>query len=400
MTTVASGQEIIAWGWDQPEFNQKVEDYILEAAGVTVNGQTMTNQDERAKIIAASAAGIGLPDCFKLTSTDTPMLVEIGAVRDITDMVEPYLDLLPKVAWDMVTVDGRIYGIPANSPAAGMFYRYDVLEKYGIDPDELTTWDKWIEAGQKVAAQSGGEAMWINLSANKMNGYVSGTIIQQYRAGLLAQDGSIAIDSPEFRQALAMIDKIAKAGIAEEMDDWSAPWYQSMRDGTIACYPSGTWFVQTFIAQAPDTQGKWYFAPFPAVEEGGDRYPNYGSATCYITSTTDKPEAAFEWCKAWTIDPIGSLRIGLEQLGISVISKAALEDAYVNQPNPYFAKDQAYWKVATEAFTDSTWVPVSLPQSGEANSIWTVYYEQWLAGVLSADEAIEQAAAEMAMKLD
>jgi len=400
MTRDAEGQEVIAWGWDQPEFNKKVEDYILESAGVTINGQTMTGGDIMAKLIASAAAGTGMPDCFKLSSPDTAKLVEIGAVLDITDMVQPYLNLLPEVGWGMVTVGGRIYGIPANSPAAGMFYRYDVLEEYGIDPDELTTWDKWIEAGQKVVSESGGAVKWLNMPEHQMNGYVSGTIRQQYRAEVLSKDGSITVDSDEFRDALALIEKIAKADIADPMGDWSAPWYQSMKDGTIACYPSGTWFVQTMIMQAPDTQGKWYFTPFPAIEEGGDRYPNFGSATCYISSQTDKPEAAFEWCKAWTIDPQGSLRIGLEQLGISVISYAALNDDYVNQPNIYFAKDQAYWRVATEAFTNSTYIPPTLVQSGEANSIFNLYFDQWMAGEITADEALSQAAAELFVKLD
>lgn len=399
MTQDASGQEITAWGWDQPEFNKKVEDYILESAGVTVKGQTMAQGDERAKIIAAAMAGVGLPDSFKLGSYDMPLLMEIGAAMDITDMVEPYLDMLPQVAWDMVSQDGRIYGIPANSPVGGMFYRYDVLEAYGIDPDELTTWDKWIEAGKKVVTESNGEIAWINMPKNSFQGEIRTTIMQQHRAEILTSEDDIVIDSPEFRDALTLIDEIRSANLSVDMENWSAPWYQSMKDGTVACYPSGTWFVQTLIMQAPDTEGLWYFVPFPALEEGADRYPNFGSATCYISSQTDKVEAAFEWCKAWTIDPTGSIRIGLEELGISVISNTALEDSYVNQPHPYFAKNQPYWKVATEAFTKSEYIPVQTLKTSEATTIWNNYFDLWLTGELSMDDAISQAEAEMRTKL-
>src|SRR5699024_7726596 len=102
----------------------------------------------------------------------------------------------------------------------------------------------------------------------------------------------------------------------------------------------------------------------------------------------ENPEAAFEWCKAWSIDPTGSLEIALKELGVSVVSNAALEDDYVNQPHEYFAKDQAYWKIATEAFTESTYFTPFLPESSEADTIWGRYLEQFWLGEMSADEAL------------
>ena len=399
MTKVADGSTITSWSWDLPEFNAKVEDYVKEAAGVTVQGQTMAREDQASKITVAAATGTGLPDCFKLNNTDIPRLVEQGAIMDITEMVEPYKDYLPQIAWDMVTYDGKIWGIPANSPAGGMFYRYDVLEKYGIDPDSLTTWDKWIEAGVKITSESNGEVSWIAAPKDKLPATIYWPIFQQYRAEILSSDGKVTINSQNYRDGLALLQKIKDAQITTPVEEWSAPWYQSMKEGTIACYPNGTWFVQTFIQQAPDTKGMWYFVPYPALEEGGDRYPNFGSASCFISSQTDNPEAAFEWCKAWTIDKKGSLDIGLKELGISVVSNIALEDEYVNQPQEYFAKDQAYWKDATEAFTKSTYFTPFLPQSAEADTIWGRYFEKFWLGEMDADEALTEAESELKTKL-
>jgi lactose/L-arabinose transport system substrate-binding protein len=399
MTKKAAGQEVVAWGWDKPEFNKVMEDYILEVSGVTTKGQTMAQADEIAKITAASVAGTGLPDCFKLNNTDIPRLVDQGAIKDLTELVAPFKDLLPQAAWDEVTYQGKIWGIPANSPAAGMFYRYDVLQKYGIDPDTLTTWDKWIEAGKKVAMESAGKVMWINYPKNGMQGALGGAILQQCRAEILSADAKVTVDSDNFKNALTLQKKIIDANFSAEFDDWTAPWYQAMKDGTVACYPSGTWYIETIIQQAPDTKGDWYFVPFPAVTEGGDRYANFGSATCFISSQTTKVDAAFEWCKAWTLDEKGTLDIGLKQLGISVVSNAALNNAFVNSPNEYCAKSQAYWKVATETFTKSTYVPPFLAQSSEASGIWNRYYAEWRSGAKSMEDVLSQAAAEIKTKL-
>lgn len=399
MTKKADGQEVVAWGWDKPEFNKKVEDYIKESSGVTVKGQTMAQADEIAKITASSAAGTGLPDCFKLGTADIPRLVEQNAVKDITDLVASYKDLLPQVAWDTVTYQGKIWGIPANSPAGGMYYRYDICQQYGIDPSTLTTWDKWLEAGRKVVAESGGKVSWFNASKDKINIPMDWTIFQQFKAEIISADSKVTINSENYKNALEFLRKIRDAKIAAPIDDWSAPWYQSMKDGTVACYGNGTWFVQTFIQQAPDTKGKWFFAPFPAVTEGGDRYPNYGSAVCFISSETEKVDAAFEWCKAWTLDKKGSLDIGLKELGISVISNTALKDDFVNQPHEYFAQNQAYWKLATEAFTNSTYVPPIVKEKSEADTIWNRYYDQWWLGKITTEDALAQAEKELKTKL-
>ena len=399
MSRKAEGQTIVVWGWDLPEFNKKIEDYVKEASGVTVNGQTMAREDEVSKLTVAAATGNGLPDGFKLGNEDIPRLVAQNAIRDITDLVEPYKDCLPQVAWDMVTYEGKIWGIPANSPAGGMFYRYDVLEKYGINPEELTTWDKWLEAGKKVVEESNGEVMWFNAPKNKGGVPLDMTIFPQYGAQLPNSHPQVAINSQNYKDALSLLQEIRDAKISAPIDDWSAPWYQSMKDGTVACYGNGTWFVQTLIQQAPDTLGKWYFTPFPAVEEGGDRYPNFGSTACFISSQTKNVDAAFEWCKAWTLDEKGSLEIGLKELGVSVVSNAALENEYVNQPHEFFAKDQAYWKLATQAFSNSTYVPPFFADSSEADSIWQRYYEQWWLGKMDADTALSSAEEEIKTKL-
>ena len=68
MSRKAEGQTIVVWGWDLPEFNKKIEDYVKEASGVTVNGQTMAREDEVSKLTVAAATGNGLPDGFKPVS--------------------------------------------------------------------------------------------------------------------------------------------------------------------------------------------------------------------------------------------------------------------------------------------------------------------------------------------
>ncbi len=380
MTRNADGHTITAWGWDTLDFNKPVLAYLKDHSGVTVNDLVFAHNDIMQKLtVSAAAGGAGMPDVFKLTSTNIPQLVEMGAVKDITDLVAPYKDLLPDVAWKMVTYNGKIWGVPANSPAGGLFWRSDVVSQYGIDPTKIQTWADFMDASNKLSTASNGKVALIQTTSVGLPWPIGPTIQQQHQAELIGSDLKVKIgpNSAEWLATLkdwrAVKDNIKGA----EMDQWTQPWYQAIKDGSIAVFPSGTWFVETIIQQAPDSKGKWFFTPFPAVAAGGDQYPNFGSATCFISSASKDPTAGMEWVKAWTMEPASTLGIGLKDLGISVISKAALNDSYVIAPHEYFSSSQAYWRVATEAFSKSTYVPPVTKFDSQANDIFNRYAEQW-----------------------
>lgn len=403
MTRDAAGQTITAWGWDPPEFNKPVLDYVQEAAGVTVNDVTYTHDDVLSNITTAMAAGgIGMPDVFKHESGDVPALVDMGAILDLTDLVAPYKDLLPDVAWEMVTYQGRIWGVPANSPAGGIFWRYDKAQEYGIDPDQIKTWDDFIAAGQKVAEASQGAAALIQVPATGLPTEILWSIQQGNQAEVIGADDTVKIgpDSQAWLDTLALWRKVRSANIGVQMDQWTQPWYQAIQDGSIVAFASGTWFVETIIQQAPDTKGIWYFTPFPANTPDGSHYPDFGSATAFVSANTPSPAAAMEWVKAWTMDPHGALDIGLKQLGISVVSKAALTDPFVTAPHEYFAKQQAYWKDATEAFFNITYVPPTTIHSREASDIFNRHLEQWWLGNETDDQFLQNTAAELRSSLN
>lgn len=385
-----SGTTLDFWGWDEQSFNQPVEDYVKAVAGITVNGRQIPGDDMMTQLQLATTQGSGLPDVFKKGTSDIPALVELGAVADMTELVEPYKEYLPDFGWEQVTYDGKIWGIPVNSPAGGMFYRADVMEEYGIDPTTLDTWDKYFDAAKTISEESGGETyLWGYQQALSIGAEM--IAIQGNHAAFFNEDGTLAIspESPEWNNAMDLIREMLQPGVGKEVPEWSEEWFQAMKDGSIASYPSGTWFVQTIMQQAPDTQGMWTFVPYPAPESTGDRYVDFGSATIHISSQTDNPEAALQLALAWSIDPMGAVGIGLQELGISVVSTAALESDFANAPHEYFANDQAYWVDATQAYADITWSPPITSMNAQALGIFNTALSEFYGSDMSNEEFLQ-----------
>lgn len=87
------------------------------------------------------------PDVFNLAGEDKLSLyAKQGALADLTELVKasPLWNSISKEAWDSVTVDGKIYGVPFEVGTGTITYvRKDWLEKVGME--EPKNYDEFIK---------------------------------------------------------------------------------------------------------------------------------------------------------------------------------------------------------------------------------------------------------------
>ncbi|GGA48476.1 ABC transporter substrate-binding protein [Paenibacillus physcomitrellae] len=130
-------------------------------------------------------------------------------------------------------VDGKQYFLPMYGTTQVMYFRKDALEKNGIKPEELTTWEKLGEAAAKMTVKEGDkttfygwEPMW---GADNL-------IDAVYSKGgkIISDDGkTVLIDSPEWIETWDMFrkwifeDKIMR--IHSGGQGWEY-WYKTIDD--------------------------------------------------------------------------------------------------------------------------------------------------------------------------
>lgn len=106
-----------------------------------------------------------------------------------------------------LTVDGELKGLPFHGAPPGIYYRTDLLEKYGLDVpltwDALQTAAATIQAGERA---EGNNAFWgyvfqgdmgLSLSANAAE-----WLISHRGVGIAGDDGRITLDHPDYIEAL------------------------------------------------------------------------------------------------------------------------------------------------------------------------------------------------------
>lgn len=125
------------------KFTEIAKEYMKENPNVTINVTTVGGGDDY---------GAALKTRF--SSGNEPAIFNVGGPQDVNDYMSKLEDLtntnivkqaLPKTL-DAVTVNSKVYGLPFNQEGYGFVYNKAIFEKAGIKAEEITTYEKLVEA--------------------------------------------------------------------------------------------------------------------------------------------------------------------------------------------------------------------------------------------------------------
>ncbi|MDB5535612.1 MAG: Sugar transporter substrate-binding protein, partial [Devosia sp.] len=167
---------------------------------ITVTQENIPNPEFMAKVTAAVVSG-SRPDTTMVASERVADLVAMAGLTDLTDRI---------ASWDRradfddarfksITVDGKVYGVPAFTFVDWMYYRKDWFDEAGLAPP--TTFAEFRDAAIKLTdpakgrygfgmrAGAGGQAYVIN-------------VMEGFGAKLVQDDGTIGLDRDKAIEAV------------------------------------------------------------------------------------------------------------------------------------------------------------------------------------------------------
>lgn len=273
-----------------PEFNKKYPNIKVNIEYVDT-GYT--------KIMPTLASGSNAPDIVQIQERDFPAFLKKfpGAFVDITDRIQNIKsDFIPST-WESVTKDDRVFGVPWDIGPVALYYRKDMFQAAGIDPDSINTWDDFIAAGRKLKQKFPDVAMW-GYGDNDFDPFEM--LFSQLGGSYVTSDGKINLHSKEAQEALAMLKKMKDAGILMNFKDWNGQ-ITALNNNKMATVVYPVWYAGTLMHAVKDQSGKWGIRPMPAFTEGGNRAANLGGSVLAITKQSRNADAAWkfiEYCLA------------------------------------------------------------------------------------------------------
>jgi lactose/L-arabinose transport system substrate-binding protein len=243
------------------------------------------------KVLPALAAGTGAPDIIQTQARDFPAFMKKfpGAFVDITDKTKDLKDKFISSAWEPVTSNGKVYGMPWDLGPAALYYRKDLFEKAGIDPNSLKTWDDFISAGKQLQSKVSGVSM-----TAYGDDYDMYEMFLNELGGSYVTDGKIDIQSDASTQALSMEKKMKDAGIAIDINDWNGR-ITALTNNKLASIVFPVWYAGTLQNSLKDQAGKWGIVPLPAFTSGGNNQANLGGSALGISKQSQHADAAWKF---------------------------------------------------------------------------------------------------------
>lgn len=349
-STAAYAGEVTIWCWD-PNFNvaimkEAAARYTAKNPGTTFNIVDFAKADVEQKLQTALSSGTtdALPDIV--------LIEDYGAQKYLQSFPGAFAELSGKVDFsgfapykvELMTVDGKVYGMPFDSGVTGLYYRKDYIEQAGFKPEDMQnlTWDRFIEIGKAVEAKTGKKMMGLDVNDA---GFIR--ILMQSAGGwYFNKDGDLSIvDNPALKAALETEQKILQANIHKPAAGWTE-WVNTFTSGDVATVTTGVWITGTVKAQA-DQSGKWGVAPIPKLSiEGAGHASNLGGSSWYVTANSAEKDEAIDFLNEIYAKDIDFYQKILTERGAVGSLMAARTGAAYSEADAFFGGEKVWQSFA------------------------------------------------------
>lgn len=202
------------------------------------------------------------------------------------------------------TIDSRLVAYPWYGGFGRLYYRTDLLQKYGYTKPpatwtELTTMAAKIQAGEQQANKAFSGYVF---QGNAYEGLTCNALewVASYNGGTFIDGNTVSVDNPNAIAALKLaqgwIGKIAQTSVTTFTEDEA---HSAFGAGNAAFMRN--WEYAQDLQKGSEVAGKFSVAPLPAGDvKGGTTAAAAGGWAVAINKNSKNQDAAVEWLKYLT----------------------------------------------------------------------------------------------------
>ena len=304
---------------------------------------TVEQVADNTKLFTQLTTGTGVPDIMQFQNRDdlTAFDKYAGSFLDISDLMAKYeKDLVPAVI--PLLKDGDTWlAAPWDVAPAMLFYRTDIFEECGVNPEDIKTWDDYIEAGKVINEKTNGKTKIMGFDYNGTSSFDMPLIIFYEQGGsFFDESGNVQFNSDAVTTAFGIFQKMIDEDIAMNLPNEWTDRITALANDSLCTVPYGVWFAGTLKENLADQAGKWSCIPLPAVEEGGNNQVNSGGSTVMVSSSTKYPALCKGFIEWFFLSTEGS-RINMEVSTLFDAYMPAYTDESYTKTDEYFGMSPA-----------------------------------------------------------
>ncbi|TDD96364.1 sugar ABC transporter substrate-binding protein [Actinomadura rubrisoli] len=333
------------WSWDMttkalkrlaPAFEQRYPGTKVEVVDIGYD-------NAYDKITVGLKSGTGLPDVLTVEGSRLPGYIGVfrGGLYDLTSLAGRHKAQFAPADWRNVTDEqGKVFALPWDSGPCALYYRTDMFEKAGIDPNSIAVWDDYVRAGERLKSKTGKKLLVIDPQEDS-----TFPMLLQQQGQRYFKNGEIVVADQRAVRAATLLKTLADKDLIAFEKGWDG-LVAATKAGKVATTPYAAWWSGTLTDEMKELKGKFGVVPLPAFDPGGVRTSNNGGSTLAVSGHSANARTAWAFIE-FALADAGNQVSMLKNEGLFPAYLPALKDPFVTAPQPYYGG-----KPALKVFAD------------------------------------------------
>jgi len=283
-------------------FGASIKAFNAKYPNIKVNHQAV---DIDAKLQNTLTTGTDVPDGVFLDDSLVAGYAAKGQLWNLSGLLKPYLPQIAKQKVDVASVKGGIYGVPFDTDPGLLYYNAKVLQKDGVDPSKILTYDDLLAAARKVKAADPSSGPIHLEHATFLAQLQLEMFASQQGTSLADANGKLRINSPGYQRILTFLNAVQKEKLGTRADYLGPTDIKTLDAGKQVFVPWAIWwdFAPQTLLKA--TKGDWRAMPLPAWTAGGARSGAMGGSSFVIPKQAKNAKLAWLFYRFLMFDKAG-----------------------------------------------------------------------------------------------
>jgi arabinosaccharide transport system substrate-binding protein len=288
--------------------------------------------------------------------------------------------------------------LPFHVGAAVIYYNKEILDKAGVNPDDIKTWDDFEKYG-KIVKEKTGKPM-TTLETSDQWSFWPQVAQLPGNDDFLDHNKKVNLTDPKIIKVLEYQQRLIKEGVAIPAPGnghHTEEYYGFMNKGGAASVWMPMWYMGRFTDYMPDLKGKIVIKPMPAWEVGQPRSAGMGGTGTVVTNQSKSPDLAKKFIAYAKISKEGAIQIW-KQLGFDPVRTDVWASPELKEDNKftqYFLNGKNIFDVELEIQHEIEGVNIGEKTPNVSNAIKTTVMTQALVDKKDPEKVLKDAASQI-----
>jgi ABC-type glycerol-3-phosphate transport system substrate-binding protein len=341
------GGTITIWNasTDQKLMEETIKRFQAKNGRINVEMEFINSKLFSEKLLQAEAAKGGTPDIMVLPEGINFYLNKYdNRAVDLTSEFSSYKDKFIKNKIQQYMIDGKLLGIPWNVIPSTILYRKDYFKEAGIKPEDIKTWDDFIEISKQINKVFNGRLKTMILAEEDKN-YLYRQLCNQLGIGCIGKNDKLSTTKDNETKIINLLKNLNETGAVYSVPS-SSEYMEQIKSGAVATVFVPSTFINKLIEENPEQKGLWGIMNVPAFEPGGKNAVALDYSTFVISKSTDNFKGAVDFIKFSIQDPkLGQYSI--VDRGIYPLYADFYNDALLDKEIEFF-NEEKIWRLLAE----------------------------------------------------